>query len=128
MSQPEQSVKNDNMDDSRKKISDPLRVLNQGLTENTINEIIIDNNITNNFLLFRRFYFYWLKQGDDKETVLLNQSDGYLMSSITNDNEEAGMTPTNGNKTINIGITRRNLICWAFQIASGMDHLANKKV
>ena len=55
----------------------------------------------------------------DEGQVVLIHTDGYLKSS----EEQATMTPMNGGV-----ITTRDLISWSFQIARGMNYLANKKV
>lgn len=56
----------------------------------------------------------------NEDGICLEDFDGYLASSM-----EADLF--DGNK-VGCEIRTRDLISWSFQIARGMDHLANKKV
>jgi len=51
------------------------------------------------------------------------ENDGYLHPSTENPELES----MQGNPREQVPIRTRDLICWSFQIASGMNHLATKK-
>jgi len=65
---------------------------------------------------------------DASNQVYSRESDEYPEPKIPNI-DKAEYEKLLGNKTVDqIRINTRDLICWSFQIASGMNHLAKKKV
>jgi len=52
------------------------------------------------------------------------KNDGYLVPNPYNPELKSFL----GNEAKKIKIRTRDLVCWSFQIASGMNHLAKKKV
>ena len=67
---------------------------------------------------------YWTHILDsyDQDQIILLQNDGYL--SPSGDAPETDEMAQKNGRTIK----KRDLICWSFQVACGMQHLAKKKV
>ena len=63
---------------------------------------------------------------DDDHDVILHHNE-YLLPSNVDNLESEEMTSTKNGKRY-VAIRTRDLINWSFQIACGMNHLANKKV
>jgi len=70
-------------------------------------------------LLFNILYFLDVTSNQD----VLSENEGYLHPST----ENPELDSMQGNAREQVPIRTRDLICWSFQIASGMNHLANKK-
>ena len=65
---------------------------------------------------------YLILDSYDEDQISMLRNDGYL-SPNGDTLKRAEMTQANGRTT-----KTRDFICWSFQVASGMEHLANKKV
>ena len=62
-----------------------------------------------------------------KRVVLLDKNDADQLEQITENHRELEKLLNNSRETVD-RMRTRDLICWSFQIANGMNHLANKKV